>query len=240
MRKNHSPQEVANSIKEAIKQVYGNLSSYANEKNITPTQIYSLLNGNEYISIFSAVRFCNDLDISIDYCTKGILPVFNQEHNYNKLANVAKEFFYAVKEEDEFREEFDNRFESLAPDEKNELKKILNGLRIKKVKAGYSLVNLLNIDWAEEVIDNKNIKPIKPIKSMNIMTLHEAIEEVIRNSDQPLTFAQVANLINDRELYIRKDGMPVPTSQISARVKNYPHLFVVNRETSPMTITLKN
>lgn len=40
----HTPEQVAASIKEIIKQKYGNLNAYAQEKNITPTQLYALLN----------------------------------------------------------------------------------------------------------------------------------------------------------------------------------------------------
>lgn len=41
-----------------------------------------------------------------------------------------------------------------------------------------------------------------------------------------------------QELYTRKDGQPVPVSQISARVKSYPQLFKVNSDDNPLTITL--
>lgn len=59
------------------------LDAYAQEKNITPTQLYALLNGKEYLSLFSAVRFSTDFDLNIDYCTKGELPVLSPEHDYN-------------------------------------------------------------------------------------------------------------------------------------------------------------
>ena len=60
------------------------------------------------------------------------------------------------------------------------------------------------------------------------MTLHEAIEKVLKDSGRPMTAKEIADLINAKMLYIRGDKNPVPGSQIHARVKNYPHLFVKN------------
>ena len=57
------------------------------------------------------------------------------------------------------------------------------------------------------------------------MTLHEAIEQVIRKAGRPLSTREISNVINSRKLYRREDGQPVPTSQIGARVKNYPQWF---------------
>lgn len=71
------------------------------------------------------------------------------------------------------------------------------------------------------------------------MKLHEAIQEVIRQSGHPLTFTEIARLINQQKLYTRKDGLPIPSSQISARVKNYQELFTVNTDVSPKTVKLK-
>lgn len=57
------------------------------------------------------------------------------------------------------------------------------------------------------------------------MKLHEAIEEVLRIKG-PLTSKEIADEVNRLKLYQRKcDDRPVPSSQISARVKNYSHLF---------------
>jgi len=57
------------------------------------------------------------------------------------------------------------------------------------------------------------------------MTLHEAIKKVLQEVGKPLTAKEIADIINGKKLYRRKDGNPVPSSQIHARVKNYPHLF---------------
>lgn len=57
------------------------------------------------------------------------------------------------------------------------------------------------------------------------MTLHLAIEEVLSAIGRPLTSREIADEVNRRRLYRRGDGTPLPPSQVSARVKNYPALF---------------
>lgn len=183
-------------IKEIIKQKYGNLNAYALEKNITPTRLYALLNGKEYLSLFSAVRFSTDFDLNIDYCTKGELPVLSPEHDYNMLLEAATEFFYTVRDEDKARDEFERKYDDLSSEEREQSKKYLE-------------------------------------------KLHETIQEVLRRSGHPLTFTEIAKQINAQELYTRKDGQPVPASQISARVKSYSQLFDVNAEDNPHTVTNK-
>jgi hypothetical protein len=54
------------------------------------------------------------------------------------------------------------------------------------------------------------------------MTLHEAIEQVIRKAGKPLSTGEIYDLINSQKLYTRADGKPVPTSQIGARVRQSP------------------
>ena len=234
---NNTPEQVAASIKEVIKQEYGSLNAYAQEKNIPPTQLYSLLNGKNYLSLLSALYFSVDFDININYCTKGILPVFNPDHDYNLLLEAATGFFYAVMNEDKAREEYECRYDSLSSEDRNQFKKVLEKLRIDKAKAGCELVDLLNAGWKEENPDDDIEKPIIPKSSMK---LHEAIQEVIRESGKALTFTEIAKQINAQGLYTRKDGLPVPASQISARVKNYSHLFHVNIESSPQSVTLNS
>tara|TARA_Y100001933_G_C18856505_1_gene504054 strand:- start:628 stop:849 length:222 start_codon:yes stop_codon:yes gene_type:complete len=56
------------------------------------------------------------------------------------------------------------------------------------------------------------------------MTLHEAIELVLKAKDG-LTTRQLANEINQKKLYQRKNLKPIPTNQIGARVKNHPLWF---------------
>ena len=68
------------------------------------------------------------------------------------------------------------------------------------------------------------------------MTLHEAIEKVLRDNHHAMSSSDIAEAINTAHLYEREDKNPVPSSQISARVNNYPLLF--KRE--ERKITLRN
>ncbi|MBN1184000.1 MAG: N-6 DNA methylase [Bacteroidales bacterium] len=58
------------------------------------------------------------------------------------------------------------------------------------------------------------------------MTLHEAIEKVLKEAGKPLSAREIADKINEKKLYFRGDREPVPSSQIHARVKNYPAWFM--------------
>jgi repressor of nif and glnA expression len=57
------------------------------------------------------------------------------------------------------------------------------------------------------------------------MFLHEAITQVLKEQNRPMTARELADEINQRKLYIKRDESNIKTSQIHARVKNYPHLF---------------
>ena len=57
------------------------------------------------------------------------------------------------------------------------------------------------------------------------MFLHEAIQKVLTEKKGPMTSKEIADEINKRKLYFRKDLKPVPPSQISARINKYPYLF---------------
>lgn len=235
MTKTHTPAEVAATIKEFIKQKYGSLNVYAQEKNMALDQLCAMLNDKEYPPLLSALNFSADFEISMDYCTTGSLPIFNPDRDYMLLLGAATDFYEAVTKEDKLREEYERIYDSLSSEGHAQCKAYLHKLRIDKIKAGQELVDLLNTGWNEENPEDDIEKPVMP---KNTMKLHEAIEAVLRDSGQALTFTEIARQINKRNLYIRKDEKPVPASQISARVKNYPHLFDVN-DSSPKTVTLK-
>ncbi len=58
------------------------------------------------------------------------------------------------------------------------------------------------------------------------MKLHEAIEKVLKEANQPLSFKAIADFINDNGYDLRKkDNNPLPEGQIRLRVKNYPSYF---------------
>lgn len=58
------------------------------------------------------------------------------------------------------------------------------------------------------------------------MTLHEAIEMILQEVGKPMTSRALADIVNERNLYRRKDGLPVSASQVITRVGNYDKIFV--------------
>ena len=58
------------------------------------------------------------------------------------------------------------------------------------------------------------------------MTLHAAIEQVLKQEKRKMTPVEIADSLNKNRLYSKKDGSVIKSSQIGARVKNYPHLFI--------------
>lgn len=61
------------------------------------------------------------------------------------------------------------------------------------------------------------------------MTLHEAIEELLLEYGRPMTTREIAEQINERQSYRKKDGSPVAASQVQLRTRNYHKLFVQER-----------
>jgi HB1, ASXL, restriction endonuclease HTH domain len=57
------------------------------------------------------------------------------------------------------------------------------------------------------------------------MTLHEAIEEILKDNGQPMTTQEIADELNEKGLYQRGDGNPITRKQVSARISKYQHLF---------------
>lgn len=236
MSQNHTPQDVAATIKEIIKEKYGSLTDYAKEKGISATQLYSLLDGKQYISLFSAFRFNADLDVNTNYCTKGELPVIDPEHNYNVLLEAATGFYLAVQNEDKIRETIEQNSSDFSAEQAADAQRVLELAHYKRVKAEFELGEILNAGWGEENPDDELTLPEIP---QNRITLHEAIYNVIKECGSPLSYTEIAKRINGDKLYTRKDGLPVPASQISARVKSYPNLFTVNKEVSPAKVSTK-
>lgn len=69
------------------------------------------------------------------------------------------------------------------------------------------------------------------------MTLHEAIEHVLQMNGSPMSTSEIAETINNKKLYIRKDNVPIQATQIAARIGNYQNLF--NRSNGKVSL-IKN
>ena len=70
------------------------------------------------------------------------------------------------------------------------------------------------------------------------MKLHEAVLDVLRHAAKAITAREIAEAIERRDLYRRKDGRPPTVGQIQARARKYPHLF--NAEGRPLRYTRAN
>jgi ABC-type transporter Mla subunit MlaD len=58
------------------------------------------------------------------------------------------------------------------------------------------------------------------------LTLHAALSQVLREHDNEwMTVRELANEVNARGLYAKRDGSPVEANQVHARTKNYAELF---------------
>ncbi len=57
------------------------------------------------------------------------------------------------------------------------------------------------------------------------MTLHEAIQTVLKENNRPLTGKVITSIINSQGYYYRSDREPIEGRQILSRVKNYPSIF---------------
>lgn len=57
------------------------------------------------------------------------------------------------------------------------------------------------------------------------MTLHEAIEKLLRQTGRPMTTQQIADELNKNGWYQKKDGSTIQTFQIHGRTRNYANIF---------------
>jgi hypothetical protein len=65
-----------------------------------------------------------------------------------------------------------------------------------------------------------------PEKNDSALTLHLALAQVLReNRNEPMTARALADAVNARGLYRKRDGSPVEVNQVHARTANYPDLF---------------
>lgn len=71
-----------------------------------------------------------------------------------------------------------------------------------------------------------------------IMTLHEAMVEVLKSYKRPMTGKELSDIISERNLYQQKNGGKAPRSQIELRAKNYPKVFNYDTTCIPRLISL--
>jgi len=66
------------------------------------------------------------------------------------------------------------------------------------------------------------------------MTLHEAIIIILSDSGRKMTTREIADELDKKKLYKKKDGSIITDYQVHGRTKNYPKLF--NREGSMVSL----
>ena len=60
------------------------------------------------------------------------------------------------------------------------------------------------------------------------MTLHEAIQHVLKNENGSMLTKEIADRLNENKFYTKKDKSAITDFQIHGRTKNYPQLFNQN------------
>lgn len=248
---NCNPRQVAETIKRILKENGVQINDFARKHDVTPSQIYSVLDGKSYIPHKWAFILNEEFGISAMYSVTGLLPVMDANHNFDKLLEAVTDFVEILAVEDRLRDELETAQKSISKKELASYRELLQEARNRRIKAFEPIDVFLRKEWdvdyenptdkAELILssykaiikENDSSDEEPPIK------LHEAIIKVISEAGRALSFTEIAAAINESHLYSRKDGKAVPASQISARVKNYIHLFVIDDSTTPKTISLK-
>lgn len=91
--------------------------------------------------------------------------------------------------------------------------------------------SLLGDEGARPLVDAPSAAPVG-----GPLTLHEALARVLEGAgNEPMTARELADAVNRRQLYRKRDGSSVEVNQVHARVNNYGDLF----EKSELGIRLK-
>lgn len=104
-----------------------------------------------------------------------------------------------------------------------ELKNVVNDLSL-KIDHLVDLVNKVSYEFST-TDENKAINNNKEVK---MVTLHEEIRSILIEAGKPLTTKEIAEKVNQRKNYFKKDRSLVSDFQIHGRTKNYPNLFERN------------
>lgn len=70
------------------------------------------------------------------------------------------------------------------------------------------------------------------------MTLHEAIEQLLRQTRRPMTANEIADRLNKNKWYVKGDKSLIKPNQIIARVDDHPELFIIDRSVFPLQVKL--
>jgi hypothetical protein len=70
------------------------------------------------------------------------------------------------------------------------------------------------------------------------LTLHGALEVVLRKAGRPLKFGELRTRVIQQNLYQEGDGSDVSHQQVRARVSHYPRIFRIDRSKDPQEVSL--
>ncbi|AXG74644.1 hypothetical protein DVK85_10540 [Flavobacterium arcticum] len=71
------------------------------------------------------------------------------------------------------------------------------------------------------------------------MTLHEAIISILKENRGAMTSKEIADKLNEKNIYFKRDKSSISSSQVTARVNKYLTLFEKDNSVSPLKISLK-
>ncbi len=57
------------------------------------------------------------------------------------------------------------------------------------------------------------------------MTLHEAIEKLLKEKGRPMTTAEITEALNNKKWFTKKDGSDICEFQVHGRTHSFPWLF---------------
>lgn len=79
---------------------------------------------------------------------------------------------------------------------------------------------------ARAVLGDTPTAPPPPTRSGERITLHDELAAILREQDNAwMTVQDLADTVNARQRYAKRDGSPVDPSQIHARASSYPTIF---------------
>jgi len=106
---------------------------------------------------------------------------------------------------------------------KNDVEGALSGLRSKRADL---LAQLKEVDEEIGLAEQWLGRPESPIRHKPL-TLQDAMAVVLlEGGNEGMRPQRIADVINERKLYTKKDDGPVGANQIQARVSNYKDMFV--------------
>jgi len=62
------------------------------------------------------------------------------------------------------------------------------------------------------------------------MTLHEAIQQILRENNRAMSSIEITQALNEQNLYQRGDDGDIPNFQVDLRVRKYLNIFLITND----------